>query len=78
MLLALAAAGIASAGSNTRELTDEEYRWANDQVFSGTLPPRDRIVLTDTVGAGNRAFTFPRFDGKITVNMGADGFADPR
>ena len=78
ILLALAAEGIASAGSRTRELTEEEYRWANDEVFSGTLPPRSAIVLTDTIGGGNRAFTFPRFDGKITVNMGADGFDDPR
>ncbi len=77
-LLAIAAEGIASAGSRTRELTDEEYRWANDQVFSGTLPPRDRIVLTDSIGAGGRAFTLPRFDGKITVNMGPDAFDDPR
>ena len=42
------------------------------------LPPRDRLVLTDTIGAGKRAFTFPRFDNKITLNMGADAFSDPR
>ncbi|MFI1034253.1 hypothetical protein [Streptomyces sp. NPDC020951] len=78
MLLALAAEGIASAGSRTRELTDEEYNWANGEVFSGSLPPRDRIVLTDTIGAQNRAFTFPRFDGKITVNMGPEAFGNPR
>jgi len=77
-LLALAAEGIASAGSRTRELSDEEYRWANDEVFSGTLPSKSRIVLTDTIGGGNRAFTFPRFDGKITLNMGPDGFENPR
>ncbi|MGM9473435.1 hypothetical protein ACS5PJ_15710 [Pseudarthrobacter sp. YS3] len=77
-LLALAAEGIASAGSRTRELTGDEYDWANNQVFAGKLPPRDRLVLTDTIGAGNRAFTFPRFDGKITINMGPDSFDDPR
>jgi hypothetical protein len=77
-LLALAAEGIASAGSRTRELSDEEYNWANNEVFAGSLPPRDRIVLTDTIGGGNRAFTFPRFDGKITLNMGPEAFADPR
>jgi hypothetical protein len=77
-LLALAAEGIASAGSKTRELTEEEYRWANDAVFSGTLPPRTDLVLTDTIGGGNRAFTFPRVDGKITLNMGPDSFHDPR
>ncbi|MCZ2404222.1 hypothetical protein IV498_13795 [Paenarthrobacter sp. Z7-10] len=77
-LLALAAEGIASAGSRTRELSEEEYNWADAQVFAGTLPPRDRIVLTDTIGGGNRAFTFPRFDSKITVNMGPEAFDDPR
>ena len=77
-LLALAAEGIASAGSRTRDLSQEECDWANSQVFGGMLPPRDRLVLTDTIGAGKRAFTFPRFDNKITLNMGADAFSDPR
>ncbi|WP_159056617.1 hypothetical protein [Streptomyces yokosukanensis] len=61
-----------------RELTQEEYGWADDQVFKGSLPPRDRLVLTDTIGGGDRAFTFPRFDGKITLNLGAGAFDDPR
>ncbi len=77
-LFAIAAAGIASLGSKTRQLTQEEYDWANNEVFKGALPPRDRIVLTDTIGGQNRAFTFPRFDGKITLNMGPAAFADPR
>jgi hypothetical protein len=76
-LYAIAADGIASVGSRTRSLTQDEYDWAQREVFAGTLPPRDQIVLTDTI-AGNRAFTFPRFDGKITLNMGLDGFTDPR
>lgn len=77
-LFAIAAEGIAAVGRRTRELTQEEYDWANGRVFLGALPPRDRIVLTDTIGGGDRAFTFPRFDDKITLNMGADGFDDPR
>lgn len=77
-LLALAAEGIASAGSRSREISEEEYRWADDEVFKGSLPPRTRLVLTDTIGPGGRAFTFPRFDGKITLNMGPDAFGDPR
>jgi hypothetical protein len=77
-VFAIAAEGVASLGSRTRELTQEEYDWANGRVFLGALPPRDQIVLTDTIGGGNRAFTFPRFDGKITLNMGAGGFDDPR
>ena len=77
-LIAIAAEGIVSAGSGTREITQSEYDWANQQVFLGALPPRDRLVLTDTIGAGNRAFTFPRADGKITLNMGPTAFGDPR
>ncbi|MER5602245.1 hypothetical protein ABT085_34850, partial [Streptomyces sp. NPDC002265] len=77
-LFALAAEGIAALGSRTRHLSDDEYNWANDQVFQGTLPAKDRIVLTDTIGGGDRAFTFPRFDGKITLNMGNGAFDDPR
>ncbi len=77
-LIALAAEGIASAGSRERELTQDEYDFADHAVFQGTLPPRDRIVLTDTIGGNDRAFTFPRFDGKITVNMGAACYDDPR
>lgn len=77
-LLAIAAAGIASAGSRTRPLRKTEYDWANAEVFGGALPPINKIVLTDTIGGGGRAFTFPRFDGKITLNMGADSFEDPR
>jgi hypothetical protein len=76
-LFALVAEGIASLGSRTRDLTEDEYNFANNHVFNGTLPPRSQIVLTDTIGPGNRAFTFPRFDGKITVNMGNQGFTDP-
>jgi uncharacterized protein with LGFP repeats len=77
-LFALLAEGIASLGSRTRQLTQEEYDWANGQVFAGSLPPLSQLVLTDTIGAGNRAFTFPRYDGKTTLNMGSDAFADPR
>lgn len=77
-LFAIAAAGIAELGSRSRLLTPEEYDWANAEVFAGSLPPRDRILLTDTIGGGDRAFVFPRFDGKITINMGASTFDDPR
>lgn len=77
-LLAIVAEGIASLGNRPRELTPEQYDWANNEVFLGSLPPRDRLVLTDTIGGGNRAFTFPRYDGKITLNMGEAAFNDPR
>lgn len=77
-LVAVAAGGIASLGSRTRELSQAEYDWANEAVFLGSLPARDRIVLTDTLGGDGNAFTFPRFDGKITLNMGPTAYDDPR
>lgn len=77
-MFAIAAEGIASLGTRTRQLTQDEYDWANHEVFLGSLPPRDKLVLTDTIGGGDRAFTFPRYDGKITLNMGAVAFEDPR
>jgi len=75
-LYALAAEGIAELGENERQLTGAEYDFAQ-VVFAGTLPPVENLVLTDTIGGGHRAFTFPRFDGKVTLNMGQDGFRDP-
>ena len=77
-LFAIAAEGVASLGSRTRELSQAEYDWANEMVYSGSLPDRGKIVLTDTIGGGNNAFTFPRADGKITLNVGTTGFDDPR
>ena len=77
-LFALAAEGIATLGDNTREVDQAWYDWANSAVFLGSLPPRDKLILTNTIGGGDRAFTFPRFDKKITLNMGRGGFDDPR
>lgn len=76
-LFAIACDGIGQLGSRERALTQEEYGFA-DQVFLGALPPRDDIRLTDTIGGNDRAFTFPRFDGKITLNMGPTAWDDPR
>jgi hypothetical protein len=77
-LVALAAEGVASLGSKEREISADEYGWADQQVFKGTLPPRDRIILTDTVGGGDAPFVFPRFDGKFTVNLGEGGYENPK
>lgn len=75
-LYAIASEGIAKVGENERELKVEEYNFAK-QVFKETLPRREDIILTDTIGGGNRAFTMPRYDGKITINMGSDGYNNP-
>lgn len=76
-LFAIIGEGIAQLGSRERPLHQDEYDCAY-QVFGGTLPPLDKIRLTDTIGAGDAAFVFPRYDGKITLNMGPTAFADPR
>lgn len=75
-MMALASEGVASLGSRERQISDTEYDWANGTVFGGRLPQRERIVTTDTAGGGGRAFVYPRFDGRITVNLGAD-YDDP-
>jgi hypothetical protein len=77
LALAGAAELVVATRERSRELTPEEYAWAG-RVFAGTLPPRERLRLTDTIGADERPFTFPRLDGTITLNMGPAGFADPR
>ncbi|MDZ4828281.1 MAG: hypothetical protein SGJ13_17720 [Actinomycetota bacterium] len=76
-IYAIVAEGIAS-NEESRELHEDEYNWANERVFARTLPPREDIRLTDTIGAESRAFAFPRWDKKITLNMGPAAFLDPR
>ncbi len=75
---ALLAMGIARIGSARRQLHQEEYDWANAVVFKGSLPPIEKIWLTDTIGAGGRAFVWPEPDGNITLNMGPNAMTDPR
>jgi hypothetical protein len=77
-LLALAADAIASQGYQTTPLSYEAYGWANSAVYNGTLPPRENIVVSNMIGFGGVAFTFPRFDGKTVINLGPTGFTDPR
>jgi uncharacterized protein with LGFP repeats len=77
-LLALGADAIAGQGYETTPLSYEAYDWANMQVYNGTLPPREDIVISNMIGMGGDAFTFPRFDGKTVINLGPTGFSDPR
>jgi len=53
-----------------RQLTKEEYTWANDMVFRGSLPPIDSFRITNYMGAEGRQFTFPTFGGPTLVNVG--------
>ncbi|KAF0635629.1 hypothetical protein FPSE5266_20365 [Fusarium pseudograminearum] len=82
----------AKAGTQRRQLPQEEYDWANNAVFLGTLPPRSMIFLTDTTGEVNWIFSpqlslvssnaFASFHDlrglKIFLNMGPNQYQDPR
>ena len=59
-----------------RQITEEEYKFAN-VVFKGTLPPAQRIWLTNLEGLGGRAFVMPGVGEKIYVNIGAHAFKRP-
>lgn len=76
-VLALAASGAAALFSRERELTAAEHDWAAAELLGCALPRRERLVVTDTIGAGGRPFVFPRWDGAITVNLGPELYADP-
>jgi hypothetical protein len=76
-VLAVAASGAAGLFSRERELTAAEHDWAAAELLGDALPRRDRLVVTDTIGAGGRPFVFPRWDGAITVNLGPELYADP-
>lgn len=76
-LLAVAASALAAAGARERPLSAAEESWARAELLGDALPPRGRVVVTDVVGAGDRPFVVPRWDGGITVNLGADLFDDP-
>ncbi len=67
-----------AAGDGGRELSQEEYDWANDMVFAGALPPRDSLYVTNYTGIGGRPFTFPTDGGPTLLNLGPALYADPR
>lgn len=61
---------VTATNSDGRMLTDQEYAWANDMVFRGSLPPIDSFRITNYLGIGDRPFTFPTFGGPTLVNLG--------
>ena len=64
----------------TRDITDQEYAWANAMVYNGTLPRKDKIKIFNFMhlaGDNHRYFTWPAPVGDyIYVNIG-DAFDDP-
>ena len=67
---------VTATNSDGRQLTDEEYAWANDNVFRGCLPPIDAFRVTNYIGAGGRPFTFPALGGPTLVNVGDAIYSD--
>lgn len=59
-----------------RTISAEEYAFA-DVVFRGTLPPREKITLTNTAGLSGRPFTAPNADDGVLVNLGDEAFSFP-
>jgi uncharacterized protein with LGFP repeats len=67
----LAADAIARLATSDDPLGADEYEIAQ-AVFKGTLPHREDIRISDGIGTGGDAFTFPRWDGKLVISLGDD------
>ncbi len=59
-----------------RTMSEEEYRWANDKIYNGTLPSRSSIIITNLMSVDKRQYTIPTGTGLIFMNMG-DGYDNP-
>lgn len=59
-----------------REITLSEYQWANEKIFNGNLPPRDKIIISNLLGKDKRPFVFPAC-GKLTMHLGSKGYKNP-
>lgn len=71
----VAAGAITDAMIKHRQLTSEEYRFAST-VFGDTLPPRERIYVTNLSHGGGRKYTWPNLESSILLNLD-DAFDDP-
>jgi hypothetical protein len=58
-----------------RLMTVEEYAFAQE-VYVDSLPPGDRIVLTNLFGLGGKKFTCPNAAGQVLLNLG-EGYDHP-
>jgi hypothetical protein len=71
----VAAGAITDAAIRHRQLTDDEYRFASI-VFANTLPPRERIYVTNLSSGGGRSYTWPNVDQSVLLNINL-AFDDP-
>jgi hypothetical protein len=71
----VAAGAITDALIKHRQMTVEEYRFANT-VFGDTLPPREKFFITNLSHGGGRKYTWVNIDRSILMNLD-DAFDDP-
>jgi hypothetical protein len=71
----VAAGAITDALIKHRQMTDEEYRFAN-VVFGDTLPPREKFFITNLSHGGGHKYTWVNVDRSILMNLD-DAFDDP-
>lgn len=58
-----------------RQIHQDEYDFAQ-VVFGDTLPPMEKLYLTNLSHDSGRKYTWPNVDGNILLNLG-DAFGDP-
>jgi hypothetical protein len=75
VIAGVAAGAITDALIKHRQLTDAEYSFAG-LVFGNTLPPKERIFVTNLSWNDGRKYTWPELDGSVILNLG-DAFDDP-
>jgi hypothetical protein len=71
----VAAGAITDALIRHRQLTDEEYAFAT-LVFGDTLPPRERIYVTNLSHGCGHKYTWPNVDDSVLLNLD-DAFDHP-
>lgn len=69
------AGAVTDALINHRQIHQDEYDFAG-VVFGDTLPPMEKLYLTNLSHDGGRKYTWPNVDGNILLNLG-DAFDDP-
>jgi hypothetical protein len=71
----VAAGAVTDALVKHRQIRQDEYDFSQ-VVFAGTLPPLEKLYLTNLSHDGGRKYTWPNVDGNILMNLG-DAFEDP-
>lgn len=67
-LFSVVAEGVSRVSSKSRQISQEEYDLAK-VVFKSSIPPRNKIIITNQAGLDGRAYVFPRIDGSISINV---------